>query len=257
MGAAIIHNQSMASALVELSRGSDAARVLAFDGDLDEAMHVQLAGLDIQLAEGEELGGWKVGLTSGSGRDLLGAGVRPFGYVLRAGIVATGSVISPPAIGPARIEPELCLTLGSNLAGADLPLEMVRQSVATVGAGFEINESRLPAGSPAIVAVADRLGGWGIVVGTGQAPVPGRRLTDITVETYLDDVLVSASTPGKTMDDPFLSLSRLCSGLARYGRGLRAGDHVITGAFSNHAVTGPGRWRAVFRTIGEVSVVLA
>jgi 2-keto-4-pentenoate hydratase len=56
------------------------------------------------------------------------------------------------------------------------------------------------------------------------------------------------------MDDPFLSLSRLCALLHQYGRGLEPGQRVITGSFCNETVKGPGGWRAVFSGIGEVAV---
>jgi len=51
-----------------------------------------LAGLQGQLdtlrlweRSGDSLAGWKVALTSGNARDLMGPGFRPFGYVLASG----------------------------------------------------------------------------------------------------------------------------------------------------------------------------
>lgn len=117
---------------------------------------------------------------------------------------------------------------------------------------FELNESRLPpgAGHPAILA--DGLSNWGIVVGE-EAPVRSN-LTGTTVELWHDGELVSTRTPGDSMDDPFLSLSRLCALLHQYGRGLEPGQRVITGSFCNETVKGPGSWRAVFSGLGEVAV---
>ncbi len=56
------------------------------------------------------------------------------------------------------------------------------------------------------------------------------------------------------MDDPYLSLSRLCRLLHQYGVGLEPGQPVITGSFCHHPVTQSGRYRAVFSAIGEVSL---
>jgi 2-keto-4-pentenoate hydratase len=56
------------------------------------------------------------------------------------------------------------------------------------------------------------------------------------------------------MDDPYLSLSRLCRLLHKYGLGLEPGQPVITGAFCHHAVRQPGTYRAVFSGIDTVSV---
>ena len=56
------------------------------------------------------------------------------------------------------------------------------------------------------------------------------------------------------MDDPYLSLARVCRLLHKYGVGLEPGQPVITGSFCHHAVRQPGSYRAVFVGIGEVSV---
>jgi 2-keto-4-pentenoate hydratase len=121
-----------------------------------------------------------------------------------------------------------------------------------VAPAFELNEARLPpaAGHPAILA--DGLSNWGIVVGR-EVPVRPD-LTSTTVELWHDGELAGARTPGNSMDDPFLSLSRLCALLYQYGRGLQPGQRVITGSFCSETITGPGRWRAVFSGIGEVAV---
>jgi 2-keto-4-pentenoate hydratase len=82
-------------------------------------------------------------------------------------------------------------------------------------------------------------------------------LGDTRVEFYRDDQLVETNTPGATMDDPYLSLARLCRLLHKYGRGLEPGQPVITGSFCHHPVPQPGSYRAVFSDIGEVSVKFA
>jgi 2-keto-4-pentenoate hydratase len=100
--------------------------------------------------------------------------------------------------------------------------------------------------------LADGLAQLGIVVGP-EAPVRDN-LVETTVEFYCDEQLVETKTPGATMDDPYLSLSRLCRLLHKYGFGLEPGQPVITGAFCHHAVRQPGTYRTVFSGIGEISV---
>ena len=56
------------------------------------------------------------------------------------------------------------------------------------------------------------------------------------------------------MDDPFLSVARLAVELHRFGRSLRPGDRVITGAFTDHAVERAGVWTAAFSGVGSVRV---
>jgi 2-keto-4-pentenoate hydratase len=223
--------------------------------DRDEALGLQLAVLDRLVAAGEGLAGWKVGLTSGPRRDVMGEGFRPFGYLLRSRTLGSGEVLRQDRIRSCYLEPELCLVLGAPLRGDRIDPAAARSAVRAVRPAFELNERRLGARSDDSTTIADGLGNWGIVVGP-EAPVRSG-LTGTTVELWRDDTRVDTRTPGDSMDDPFLSLSRLCARLHRYGRGLEAGQRVITGSFCNHDVRGPGTWRADFSGLGDVAVRFA
>jgi 2-keto-4-pentenoate hydratase len=220
--------------------------------DLRKGLDLQLAVLERLLASGERLGGWKVGHTSGSRRGMMGREFRPFGYILDGRIMRSGDTLRHDRITSCFIEPELCVVLGAPLRGEDVDPMTARDAVRAVAPAFELNEARLQpgAGHPAILA--DGLSNWGIVVGD-EVPVRSN-LTSTTVELWRDGELVATRTPGDSMDDPFLSLSRLCALLHQYGRGLEPGQRVITGSFCNETVEGPGNWRAVFSGVGQVAV---
>jgi 2-keto-4-pentenoate hydratase len=219
---------------------------------LPKALDLQLAVLDRFLASGERLGGWKVGHTAGPRRGLMGRDFRPFGYILDSRIVRSGATLQHGRITSCFVEPELCLVLGAPLRGKDVDPATARAAVRAVAPAIELNETRLPPGADHPAMLADGLSNWGIVVGP-EAPVRSN-LTDTTAEFWHDGELVTTKTPGDSMDDPFLSLSRLCALLHQYGRGLEPGQRVITGSFCNETVKGPGGWRAVFSGIGEVAV---
>ncbi|MCW3820092.1 hypothetical protein ONA91_37240 [Micromonospora sp. DR5-3] len=222
--------------------------------DRHDALGLQLAVLDRLVAAGDRPAGWKVGLTSGPRRDVMGEGFRPFGYLLESRTLGSGDTVGHDRIRSGYLEPELCLVLGAPLRG-DIDPAAARSAVRAVAPAFELNERRLSAHADDPTTIADGLGNWGIVVGP-EAPVPST-LTGTTVDLWQDDRKVATRTPGASMDDPFLSLSRLCALLHRYGRGLDAGQRVITGSFCNESVQGPGTWRAVFSTVGDVTVRFA
>lgn len=226
--------------------------LIATERDLGKGLSLQLAVLERLVTSGERLGGWKVGHTSGSRRGLMGRDFRPFGYILDGRIMQSGDALGHDRITSCFIEPELCLVLGAPLRGEDVDPVTVRDAVRAVAPAFELNETRLPPGAGHPVILADGLSNWGIVVGD-EVPVRSN-LTGTTVKLWCDGELVATSTPGDSMDDPFLSLSRLCALLHRYGRGLEPGQRVITGSFSNETVKGPGNWRAAFSGVGEVAV---
>jgi 2-keto-4-pentenoate hydratase len=219
---------------------------------LEDALTLQLGVLKRFEAAGERRGGWKVGLTSGGARDRMGKDFRPFGYVLQSRIFRSGAVAPVAKILNCSVEPELCLIVGAPLRGDQVDVAEVKAAVRAVAPAFEINERRIQADSGHATLLADGLAQWGIVVGP-EAPVRDG-LVDTTVEFYRDEQLVETKTPGTTMDDPYLSLARLCRLLHTYGEGLEPGQPVITGSFCHHAVRQPGVYRAMFSGIGEVAV---
>src|SRR3954454_2829905 len=88
-------------------------------GALQDALALQLEALDELTKRGRHLGGWKVGLTSGEGRDLMGVGFRPFGFILAARMLPSRAEISASSIHQPQVETELCLRLGKALKGAN------------------------------------------------------------------------------------------------------------------------------------------
>lgn len=218
----------------------------------EEALAVQLRILDRFIAAGERLGGWKVGLTSGAARDRLGKDFRPFGYVLHSRIFPSEAAVPVTNIINCAVEPELCLIVGAPLRGDAVDVAEAKAAVRAVVPAFEINERRVGSDAGPAVLLADGLAQWGIVVGP-EAPVRDG-LVETTVELYCDGQLIETKTPGATMDDPYLSLSRLCSLLHKYGLGLEPGQPVITGSFCHHVVRRPSTYRAVFSDLGDVSL---
>ena len=56
------------------------------------------------------------------------------------------------------------------------------------------------------------------------------------------------------IDDHFVSVATLANVLGACGRGLEAGQRLITGSFSKHDVARGEEWRAEFAGLGACSV---
>ena len=76
--------------------------------ELRQAQQRQLTRLAELEAQGESVGGWKLGQTSGESRDAFGPGVRPFGFILTSRILADGAELSWAEVGNGGIENEVC-----------------------------------------------------------------------------------------------------------------------------------------------------
>ena len=56
------------------------------------------------------------------------------------------------------------------------------------------------------------------------------------------------------VDDHFVSIAALARELGKFGRGLRAGQRVITGSFTRQSVKGASQWEAHFGALGSVAI---
>jgi 2-keto-4-pentenoate hydratase len=229
------------------------------DVGADEALAMQLeVARCFAQEEGDPIGGWKVGMTSGSARDAMGAGFRPFGYVLGSRIFRSGATVPFQPQVPGAIEPEICLVLGEPLRGSEVTPDRARAAVRAVAPAFELLASRMTATGPGTrgTKLIDGLSNWGLVLGD---EVPVDRLAEHTsVELHRDGSHLETAVSGETVevDDVFTSLVRLCQRLDAVGAGLEAGQPVLTGAFIKTPASAPSTWLARFADIGEVSVTL-
>jgi 2-keto-4-pentenoate hydratase len=252
--------ESVLAALHTLERragltGPAALRVAALSGDVGDGLRWQVDTLQESLAVGIKLAGWKVGLTSRGGRDSMGPGVRPFGYILEDAVIASGAQLAARDLAGCRLEPELCLVIGTPLAGKAVTPVDAQAAVRAAAPAFEIITSPLP-GSPSPAAkAAARMNQWGIVSGA-DAPVPADIAAAGVRLRHDGTVLGAAAMSLDIIDDPFLSLARLCAALAPFGLGLEAGQRVITGSLLAAAPAAPGLWEADFGELGTVALTV-
>ena len=201
----------------------------------DEGQALQFQLLDRWLNEGEELGGWKIGMTSGESRDALGVGVRPSGFVLKSRIFRSGTRLPRSALYNGGVENELCFIVGKELGNGATP-RSAKSAMAGLAPGFEINQKRLPPGSAAGLRIADNLSNWGIVYGE---PITDAQLTD---DLSAMQVTLSEQTEGRNteiervtseghMDPHYESLATLAQRLSDFSHSLQPGQQVITGAY--------------------------
>ena len=209
--------------------------------ELDEGLRRQLANLGDR-----EVGGWKVGLTSGRARDSMGPGFRPFGYLLKERIYHAGHVFRLRDFQRVGVENELCFRLKETLTG-DVDRADVIKAVECAMPAFEINEPRLAANASAAERLADNLSQYAIVVGNEtHADWPRFDFSAIEVTLSHNANVLQTVAARDHIDDHFDSIAALVRQLHRFGRSLNAGSHVITGSYTRHAVTATGLYRGDF-----------
>lgn len=222
---------------------------------LDDGLRIQLNILERRKAEGQQHAGWKIGLTSARVRARFGTDDQPFGHIMEHRVLASGAQVACADILNCGVEPELCFTIGETLQGPGVTADQARGAVASVCAGFEINESRSDGVSDFTLTVADNMAQWGIVMGESLQPVPADFDFDGLVVEMRRGGEVQASSVGRdVIDDHYRSLTVLANTLGQYGVALEAGQRVITGSYTKHDAAPGETWRADFAGIGSVEV---
>lgn len=234
--------------------------VLRWPGlDLDGAYAIQQLQVREWLAAGRTLLGRKVGLTSAAMQRQLNVD-QPDHGVLRDDMfhpehepIDLGGYLAP------RVEPEIALVLGRDLAGPGVTLAAAAAAVEFVLPSLEIIDSRIRDWKIGIVdTIADNASSGGVVL--GGHPV---RLRDADVRLagcnlHGNGDLVATGAGGAVLGSPLLSLVWLANTLGRLGAGLSAGQVVLPGSITAaHPVTAGDTWSATFADIGTVTARFA
>jgi 2-keto-4-pentenoate hydratase len=251
-----------AAAARVLRRARQAGRTLdvlltdEFEVSLADAYRVQDQVTAARLAAGERVAGWKLGYTSAVMRAQMGIDAPNFGPLTDAMLLGSPALLPDGALQP-RVEPEIGLRLARPLSGpcsAEAALDACDAALAcleivdSVWAGyrFTLADNTADGSSAAWVAVGPEL--------------PRDDLAALPVALSVDGQVVERATGAAAGGHPAAGLAWLAGQLADRGRGLEAGDLVITGGLTSarplrdggriEAAFGAGRWRVAVRRAG-------
>jgi 2-keto-4-pentenoate hydratase len=181
-----------------------------------------------------ELAGHKIALTSKPIQELCGVDQPAGGAIFARTVHPSPATIRLADFMHLGLEFELGVRLGESLpaAGAPYARESVAGAVAACMPAFELIEDRgadygdLDAAS----ILTDKCWCGGVVLGPEIADWQGLDLTSAPVELLWNGKVVDRGVTGAAMGHPFEGLAWLANLLASRGRGMKAGEIVITGS---------------------------
>ena len=223
----------------------------------------------LQTAVAAELGairGWKIAGVTAQQRSALGVDrpvaaplLAPWLHDARDGAATlrVADFIKP------KLECEFAFELARDLPardGGDYARGEVEDAIAAMRIGFEVVDSRLPAGSGALAEIADAFNNGAYVAGPSFAD--WRELDFATLGIVLTVVadapaaeLARGSGAAILDGDPFATVVMLANAPPDRDRGLRAGDIVTTGSCTGAPfLPGPGLYRAEFAGLAGFDV---
>jgi len=221
-----------------------------------EAYQVQRDLVRRLLADGDRVVGYKLGLTSGPMQRMLGVDSPDFAPVLASHVHADGAQVAAADFIHPRVEAEIALVLGSDLAGPDCTALDVARALAGAAAAIEIVDSRIAGWRIKLAdTIADLASSGAIVLGSAVTPLDGIDLRLAGMVFTRDGEVIATGAGAAALGSPLHATAWLVRTLAGLGESLRAGQFIMTGALHAAVDIGPGqRYRAEIDRLGPVSL---
>jgi 2-keto-4-pentenoate hydratase len=226
------------------------------DMSMTDAYRVQSELVARLLADGDRVVGYKLGLTSEPMQRMLGIDSPDFAPVLFSHVHADGSDIAAAAFIHPRVEAEIALVLGEDLAGPDCSALDVARAVTGAAPAIEIVDSRIAGWRIKLAdTIADLASSGGIVLGSALSGLDGIDLRLTGMVFSRDGELVATGAGAAALGSPFQATAWLVRTLAGLGVSLRAGQFVMTGALHAAVDIAAGQhFRAEFDRLGPVGL---
>jgi 2-keto-4-pentenoate hydratase len=224
------------------------------DLSLEEAYAVQRALEQALVLRGERVIGWKAGFTNAAIQAQYGVSEPVLGFVLGSGVFSGGDSIPVDRFASLGVEVEVAFLLKRDLAGPGVTPVSALLAVEGAMPSFELIDFRCSGKPRGADVVADGVFANAIVLGRPLTPVAALDLALEGVVYEQNGQVVATNTAAEVLGNPLASLAWLANTLGRMGRGLAAGDVVLTGSISKILRPEKGESvRASFTRLGSVS----
>lgn len=208
-----------------------------------------------RLDAGEEVIGYKVGCTSIAIRDQFGIEEPISGRLFSPHIYGEGIQINRQHYANCAIEPEIVLTVGSDLFGQDLPDETLINAIECVSPGIELHNYTFWHDPPCLQELICSGGiHAGLIVGKKKVSPRDLSFKNDIFSVHQDDKLIASAPALEIMGGPLNSLRWLVNSLSSFGEILKKGSLVIPGSPTELiSVTHDCDLDVVIQNVGQVS----
>lgn len=197
-----------------------------------EAYAIQDALVDLHLADGARLVGAKLGLTSRAKQVEMNVHEPIAGWLTDRMVLEPGEPLEVASLGQARAEPEIAFLLGRDLVGPEVTAIHVLAATEAVFGAIEVLDSRYAGYRFTLPdVVADNASGGRFLLGGAIRPAE-TDLAEIGCVFERNGQVVATAAGAAVMGHPARAVAWLARRLAAEGRGLRAGQIVLSGGLT-------------------------
>jgi 2-keto-4-pentenoate hydratase len=227
--------------------------------DLQAAYAVQRRNADARIANGAEVVGRKIGLTSPAVQAQLGVDQPDLGILFADMAHPDGATLPIDAVLQPRVEAEVAFVLKTDLTDGPLDPAQVRAAVDYAVAALEVCGSRIAGWDISFGdTVADNASAGAYVLGTKRKTLEQFVPRDVEMAMTIDGDEVSTGNGAACLGDPINALLWLARQARDLGEPLRAGQVVLSGALGPMRPIERGAQVSAHITgLGSVSMTLA
>ena len=224
---------------------------------LDDAHRICERNIEKRIKAGEKLAGYKIGFTNLAVRDKMGLPDSTYGYLMESMVLKNGVKVKMGDLIAPKIECEICLKLKAPLKGKGLSVEQVVAATESACASFEICDARIKDWKcPYNDFFADNGFSARIVLSGAWRSAQGFDFLNEKVVLTQNGKELAQGTGALAMGHPAKAVAWLAAKLADRGKGLEAGQVVMTGTLTPILPIEKGStYVASFSTLGDVKAV--
>jgi 2-oxo-hept-3-ene-1,7-dioate hydratase len=233
--------------------------------DLDDAYAVQKAWVDRKIADGRNVTGYKVGLTSRAMQLAMKIDSPDFGVLLNDMAIENGGKIRAADYTDPRIEVEFAFVMKKSLFGEDVTVDQVIDATDWVVPALELIAARSFRVDPetgysrtVVDTIADNAASAGYILGDHKIDPANVDLRWAGAMLILNDEVEETGLAGGVMGHPAHGVRWVCKRFARHGIGLEPGQIILAGSFTRPVVLKAGdRILADYGPFGTIKVNIA
>lgn len=217
---------------------------------------VQRKLTELLIADGDQVIGYKAGLTSAAMQEMFGVHAPDYGPVFASTLRPDGARFAREHFISPKVEAEIVFRLASPLAGPGVTPGQARAAIGEVIAGLEIVDSRIAQWRIRLAdTIADLASNGAAVL---ARPLPARAELDyrlVTMAFRRNGELVASGRGADALGDPVAVVAMLANLLGEHGITLEAGQLIMTGALHAAVPLRPGdTYTAEFDQLGPVTL---
>src|SRR3954468_24853122 len=221
-----------------------------------EGYAVQKELVDLIVADGDTIVGYKVGLTSKPMQKMIGVDSPDFAPILASTALTSGDEVSLSTLIQPKMEAEVIAVMGSRIQGPGVKVSDAALAVAGVCASVEIVDSRFEDWRIKLAdTVADLASNGAFAVSSRMVPLSevATRLVGMTLTR--NGELADTAAGAAALGDPLAVVAWLANVLGENGIALEPGHLVMTGALHAAVPMAVGDvFRADFDRLGPVTL---